>query len=192
MRIHNANPSNVARRLQALVKDYPPHPQYGIDYSQAVNCPIVTCAIFYGDETLLVHRGANVAEYPNTWATLGGFLLPQSPIGGALEEMQEEAGITPDDIADLYVLPMRVRLDPELRLNSAPPYKYKRRWYEFRCMAELSTRVTPIANWENREVAWLPFKQAMSLPLLPSARRTLRMWQRARQNGTWPTSLGVL
>lgn len=191
MQIFDANPPEITQRLQTLVKNYPTHDKYGIDYSDQINCPIVTCAVFYNGYTLLAHRGASVAEYPGMWAMIGGFLLPRPPADAVLEELNEEAGIQPSDVTRLYVAPMRVRLDRAMRLNDSPPYKYKRRWYEFRCMVELNAKTTPVTNWENRELKWMPVREALKLPLLPSNRTTLAMWQRARTKGVWPTGLSV-
>ncbi|HSW81526.1 MAG TPA: NUDIX domain-containing protein [Candidatus Saccharimonas sp.] len=173
-RIHNQNKATL-QWLRELTAEYPRHPVYGIDYSNAVDCAIVTCVVNYGGEVLLVHRGPNVLVYPDTWGLISGFMPLELPDRVILNELAEEVGIHAKDIATLTIAKRRLRLDPELR-NSAGDYS--RRWHEFRTFAVLHQEVTPITNWENREARWVPIDEALTLPLLPSARRTLLAWLR--------------
>lgn len=179
--LHDENdPAATTEWFQKLVGEYPRHELYGIDYSSAVDCPIVTCIVHYDGHVLLAKRSPEVIEYPNCWALIGGFMAGPSPFIAALTELQEEAGIHLPNIAEVRIARWRMRLDPTMKQDVEFSGPWRRRWFEFRVTVELREKVVPVRNEENSDLQWFRAADVPMLDMLPSSQRTLMAWSRAR------------
>ena len=174
--VTDRNDPGVEAWFNDLVAGYPPHDVYGIDFANAVDCPIVTVTAWHGDHVLLTKRSNEVIEYPGAWALIGGFMPKPSAAEVALEELVEEAGIGSDSVLSMHVARWRMRLDPAMRVDAEFSAPWRRRWFEFRVSVELREQVRPTGNWENERIAWMTVEEALALPMLPSSQRTLRAW----------------
>lgn len=59
---------------------------------------VVTVFLRHQGEVLLVRRSENVSSYPGKWAAIAGHLETEDPIETALQEIEEEAGLSEDTV----------------------------------------------------------------------------------------------
>jgi len=105
--------------------------------------PVVTVFLRHRGEVLLFRRSENVGSYAGRWGTVTGHLDADSPTEAALDEINEETGLTERDVS-------LVRKGPSFEVVDDDRGT---RWIIHPFLFDAATRsVTP--NWETDEAEW--------------------------------------
>jgi len=115
---------------------------------------------------LLLQRASNCYQ-PHTWGLPAGKLEKgESPLTGAVRELQEESGITsnPHTLFDLGCVYVRL-----------PGFDYTTHWFHL----PLATKpVVTLTEQEHQAHRWVSFKEARELPLILGAEAVFQLYER--------------
>lgn len=129
------------------------------DYTNIRYAPTVNIVITYKGKIFCVKRSAEMRLYPNQWDWVCGFLDDSKSIEEKVyEELSEELGINPDDIASL------TRGEPWI--DEAP--QYKKTWLIVPVLAKVKTDQFKL-NWESQDSGWFTPKELEKLDLVPGS-----------------------
>lgn len=135
-----------------------------VDYTDIRYCPVVNCIVRYGNEILLQQRSPDMRLYPGYWSGVSGFLDTNEDIQEKIhEELSEEFGIKPKQVAEVKIGSVIVQEAPE----------YGKTWIVFPALTTLTEKVTPKKNWEVAKTQWLLPRSASELDLLPGFKTVL-------------------
>lgn len=116
--------------------------------------PVVTAFVCSGDRIALVKRSDRVRTYKGKWAGFSGY-IERIPLNQAWQELQEEAGISRDQV-HLRGIGIPLRVDDG-----------DNRWLAFPFLFELADGVEITADWEASEWAWHSPDDLGSLDAVP-------------------------
>jgi ADP-ribose pyrophosphatase YjhB (NUDIX family) len=125
--------------------------------------PVVTCFLLHrdpqaGDRVLILRRSDRVGTYRGRWAGVSGYLEAADPLDQAYTELQEEAGLSREDVELLAAgRPLAVD-DPALG----------RRWlvHPFLFLVRRPDRIA--TDWEHVDARWVPPDSLARWPTVPS------------------------
>lgn len=128
-----------------------------VDYTNIRYAPCIKVIPVYNGKILLAKRTEGRRLYPGYWDVINGFLDDQASIEEkATEELQEEAGIAPKDIASFTRGQMSVIEDPD----------YRKTWLIMPVLAEVKTSKFTL-DWEATEAVWCAPKEVAKKELIP-------------------------
>ena len=134
-----------------------------VDYTDIRYAPVINACIFNEGKLLLVQRSHGMRNYPGLWHCIGGFLDDKQSIEEkVVEELVEEAGITPDRILSMQ------RAAPVIREDEA----YGKTWITVPVRVEVTGREFTL-NWEAEDAKWIDPATAGDFELMPDFEEVL-------------------
>lgn len=140
---------------------------------------MVTCFLLRrgegGDEVLLLRRSQRVSTYRGRWAAVSGYLEVDSPLEQAQQEIEEEAGLSRQDVRLITAgEPLQV-VDESIGV----------RWTVHPFLFEVTVdRLKPVPlklDWEHVEWRWVPPQDVVRFETVPALAETLdRVYQPQR------------
>jgi isopentenyldiphosphate isomerase len=136
----------INQLLKKFSKNLPKFPDGRIDYTNSDKAVVLTCFVKFKDKILLLKRSKEVGTYPETWHTVAGYLDELKPIRvKVLEELQEEIGISKNDIA-------KIKIDDYFEFFDE---KAGKTWIVHPILAELKNEPKIKLDWEHTEYKWI-------------------------------------
>ncbi|MBI2138580.1 NUDIX domain-containing protein [Candidatus Woesearchaeota archaeon] len=138
------------KKFPALInhfsKTLPHFPDGRIDYSGAAKAPVVIVFVKCGKNILLLKRSGKVRAYRRKWQAVAGYLDEIKPLKQkALEELREEAGISPEQIKSW-------KFGTPYTFNDK---RYKKEWIVYPVLVELKKKPAIKIDWEHTEYRWI-------------------------------------
>jgi len=117
-----------------------------IDYSTFNIAPVITVFVKHEDKILLLKRSDKVRVYQGKWNTVAGYLDELKPIRKkVLEEIQEELGISKENIMSLHIGKYYKFADAEIGKT----------WLVNPVSVELKKKPDIKIDWEHTEYKWI-------------------------------------
>jgi len=113
--------------------------------SEVAETPVVTVFLRNRGDILLLHRSEDVGSYPHRWGTVAGHLEENGSYESALAEIQEETGLSEDEVS-------LVREGPSFPVVDSDRAT---RWIVHPFLFDAHSR-SVILNWETDEAEWAP------------------------------------
>jgi 8-oxo-dGTP diphosphatase len=128
---------------------------------------VVTCFLLRrsggGDEILLLRRSQRVGTYRGRWAGVSGYIEETDPLSQAYREIEEETGLTREDVQPL-------RTGEPLEVVDA---EAERRWTVHPFLFEVREPARVRADWEHSETRWIRPKDIFRYETVPQLAETL-------------------
>jgi 8-oxo-dGTP diphosphatase len=127
---------------------------------------VVTCFLLRrsgGDEILLLRRSQQVSTYRGRWAGVSGYIEETDPLSQAYREIEEETGLTREDVQLL-------RTGEPLEVVDA---EAERRWIVHPFLFEVREPARIRADWEHVETRWIRPKDIFHYETVPQLAETL-------------------
>ena len=128
---------------------------------------VVTCFLLRrsggDDEILLLRRSQQVGTYRGRWAGVSGYIEETDPLAQAYTEMEEEAGLTREDVQLL-------RTGEPLEVMDA---EADRRWIVHPFLFEVREPSRIRADWEHVETRWIRPEEVFQYETVPQLAETL-------------------
>jgi translation initiation factor 2B subunit (eIF-2B alpha/beta/delta family) len=105
---------------------------------------VVTVFLRHRGEVLLLRRSDEVGSYPGRWGAVAGHLGGDEPVDAALEEIEEEVGLTEHDV-------QLARAGPSFSVEDEDRGT---RWMVHPFLYDADTREVTL-NWETDEAEWV-------------------------------------
>ena len=122
---------------------------------------VVTCFLLRhtaaGDEVLLLRRSQQVGTYRGRWAGVSGYLEEADALAQAYREVEEEAGLTHEEVSLLRAGEPLVVLDAEA----------DRRWIVHPFLFEIEPNAEVRVDWEHTEARWVRPEEAFAFETVP-------------------------
>jgi len=122
---------------------------------------VVTCFLLRraaaGDEVLLLRRSQQVGTYRGRWAGVSGYLEEAAPLAQAYREVEEEAGLTREEVSLLRAGEPLVVLDAEA----------DRRWIVHPFLFEIGPNAEVRVDWEHTETRWVRPEEVFAFETVP-------------------------
>jgi ADP-ribose pyrophosphatase YjhB (NUDIX family) len=134
-----------------------------IDFTNIRWAPVINCVVKYQDKFLMVKRSKDV-NYPGTWDGVSGFLDDNKSLEEKVwEEMEEEIGVTKENIISIKVGQIFDKNDE----------KKKKTYVIHPILVEISTDQIKLC-WENEEYRWIDLDETKNFDLLPGYEQVLK------------------
>jgi 8-oxo-dGTP diphosphatase len=128
---------------------------------------VVTCFLLRrtgaGDEVLLLRRSQQVGTYRGRWAGVSGYLEEADPLAEAYREVEEEAGLTPEEVSLLRAGEPLVVVDAEAH----------RRWIVHPFLFEVRPNAEVLVDWEHTEARWVRPEEVFAFETVPQLSEAL-------------------
>ena len=128
---------------------------------------VVTCFLLRraaaGDEVLLLRRSQQVGTYRGRWAGVSGYLEEATPLAQAYREVEEEAGLTQEEVSLLRAGEPLVVLDAEA----------DRRWIVHPFLFEVRADAEVRVDWEHTEARWVRPEEVFGFEAVPQLAEVL-------------------
>ncbi|MGH7836060.1 MAG: NUDIX domain-containing protein [Candidatus Binatia bacterium] len=154
--------------VESLLREFaelPRRPDGRIDYSHSDKAPVVTCFVKYGDRILLLKRSDEVRAYRRKWCTVAGYIDEPKPVRAkALEELDEELGISEADVTSMVIGDAYEFVDPEARKT----------WIVHPVLVQVNRQPQIHLDWEHTELNWILPDEISSYETVPKLEESLR------------------
>ena len=128
---------------------------------------VVTCFLLRRapgcDEVLLLRRSQQVGTYRGRWAAVSGYLEEANPLAQAFREIEEEAGLAPDEVTLLRAGDSLVVVDTEA----------DRRWIVHPFLFEVRPDARVRVDWEHTEARWVQPEEVSAFETVPQLAEAL-------------------
>jgi 8-oxo-dGTP diphosphatase len=128
---------------------------------------VVTCFLLRraagGDEVLLLRRSQQVGTYRGRWAGVSGYLEEADPLAQAYREVEEEVGLTREEVALL-------RTGEPLEVVDA---EAGRRWIVHPFLFEVGPDAQVRVDWEHTEARWVRPEEIFAFDTVPQLAEAL-------------------
>ncbi len=136
----------ILTTIKEFANKLPKFPDGRINYSNSDTAPVITVFVKYQDKILLLKRSNEVRVYQGKWNTVAGYLdEPKSLREKAMEEIQEELGISEDNI-------LLFRVGESYKFTDA---KVSKTWIVYPVLIELKNKPDIKLDWEHTEYKWI-------------------------------------
>jgi len=125
--------------------------------------PVVTVFLRHRGEVLLLRRSEDVGSYPGRWGAVAGPVEHEAPVDSALEEIEEETGLSERAVA-------LVREGPSFSVEDE---ERGTRWIVHPFLFDASAREIDL-NWETDEAEWRPPTALLRRDTVPDLWRSYR------------------
>jgi isopentenyldiphosphate isomerase len=154
--------------IESLLREFaelPRRPDGRIDYSHSDKAPVVTCFVKCGDRIVLLKRSDKVRTYPGKWGTVAGHIdEPKSIRAKALEELDEELGISEADVTSMVIGGSYEFFDPEARKT----------WIVHPVLVQVSRQPEIRLDWEHTDSRWILPDEINNYEIVPKLEESLR------------------
>jgi 8-oxo-dGTP diphosphatase len=127
---------------------------------------VVTCFLLRrsgDDEILLLRRSQQVGTYRGRWAGVSGYIEETDPLTQAYMEIEQETGLTREDVQLL-------RTGEPLEVVDA---EAERRWIVHPFLFEVREPARVRTDWEHSETRWIRPKEISHYETVPQLAETL-------------------
>jgi 8-oxo-dGTP diphosphatase len=127
---------------------------------------VVTCFLLRrggDDEILLLRRSQKVGTYGGRWAGVSGYIEETDPLTQAYVEIEQETGLTREDVQLL-------RTGEPLEVVDA---EAERRWIVHPFLFEVREPGKIRADWEHSETRWIRPREIFDYETVPQLAKTL-------------------
>jgi 8-oxo-dGTP diphosphatase len=128
---------------------------------------VVTCFLLRrsggGEQILLLRRSQQVGTYRGRWAGVSGYIEEADPLTQAYTEIEEETGLTGEDVKLLQSGEPLDVVDAEA----------ERRWIVHPFLFEVGEHVEIRADWEHVEARWIRPQEIFRYETVPQLAETL-------------------
>jgi 8-oxo-dGTP diphosphatase len=127
---------------------------------------VVTCFLLRrsgDDEILLLRRSQQVSTYRGRWAGVSGYVEEADPLSQAYTEIEEETGLTREDVQLL-------RTGEPLEVVDA---EADRRWIVHPFLFEVREPARVRTDWEHVETRWIRPREIFHYETVPQLAETL-------------------
>ncbi|HBG81485.1 TPA: hypothetical protein DDW69_01450 [candidate division CPR2 bacterium] len=136
----------------------PKFPDGRINYSGTNRAPVINALVKYRDEILILKRSDKVANYKGKWNSIGGFLDEAKPLKQkVLEEVNEELGITEDEIEEARLFESYVFYDESI----------DKTWISFPALIELKVKPEIKLDQEHTDYKWIKPEDLKKYEFIP-------------------------
>ena len=158
----------IFEKLNELYNRLPKLPDGRINYKKSDVALVVTVFVKRGDKILLLKRSDKVGTYKGKWNAVAGYIDEFKSIKEKiLEELEEEIGISENDISSIKI---------------GQPYEFvdekiNKKWIVVPALVELADDVSIKLNWEHVEYRWVKREEIKSYDVVPNLEESLnRVW----------------
>lgn len=142
--------TEIQEKLTQMAAQYPAFPDGRINYTGATEACAVVVFVRCKDKILLMKRSDQVQWYKGKWDVIAGYYDEfVEPEVKALEELREEGGILPEDIASMKVGKMFTKKDAVLGTT----------WDDVPVLVELKSQKEIVLDFEHTEYVWVSFDE---------------------------------
>ncbi len=126
---------------------------------------IVTCFLEYRDKILILKRSNSVSTYQGKWAGISGYIdnPSNSPTEQAYKEIQEETGLTTDDITLV-----KQGIPFEIIDNTI-----KKKWIVHPYLFHVKSKKKISIDWEHLEIKWISPEEICLYHTVPNLKKSL-------------------
>ncbi len=154
----------ISKTIRRFARSLPRDPDGKIDYSDSHVALSVTVFIKYRGKILLLKRSDKVRTYQGKWCPVTGYLEELKPIRKkALEEVQEETGISRSSISSIHIGKPYEFKDPKLGVT----------WIDHPVLLELKNKPDIELDWEHTEYRWIKPEELNNFDTVPELDKTL-------------------
>lgn len=154
----------ILNTIEEFAEKLPKFPDGRIDYSNSNAAPVITVFIKHKDKILLLKRSGKVSTYQRKWNTVAGYLDELKPIKEKiLEEIQEELGISEDNILSIHIGETYKFTDAEANKT----------WIVHPVLVELKIKPEIKLDWEHTEYKWIKPEELKEFDTVPKLDRSL-------------------
>lgn len=152
-------------RLEELKKGHPTFPDGRTDYSNAEKAPVTTVVLGCDGKILILKRSSEVTGYKDTWNFVSGYLDEDKEVKKkAVEEVQEETGVSKENISEI---------------RKGEPYEFtdeelERTWIVFPVALELEEKPEVKLDWEHTDFKWIKPSRLSEFDTVPKLEKTFR------------------
>ena len=154
--------------ILATLKEFehlPHFPDGRIDYSHADKAPVLTCFVAYQGKILLLKRSCKVRAYQGKWCAVAGYLDEAKPLQAkALQELKEELGIKPENIASFALGAAYEFHDAQLNKT----------WLIHPMLAVLKQPIQVDIDWEHADFEWIAPARLAEYDTVPMLAESLK------------------
>lgn len=134
----------VPEIVKKCFEEFPHFSDGRVDYSKAGKAPTIITFLRYSDEVLLLKRSDEVGTYRNKWSVVAGYLDELKPVKEkALEEVEEETGISEDSVSS-------IEIGECFEFNDG-----EKIWIPHPVLIELEEKPEVELDWEHTEYKWV-------------------------------------
>ena len=157
--------SNFNPLLSLFHETFPKFDDGRINYSFARICCCISCFVVCNDKVLLIQRSDKVGDFHFHWGPVTGYLDSfDDPVSKALEELQEEIGLSSDIISDIS------SVDPVILNNDS----FTKKWVIYPVVVSVDNIPKISLNWESTDHRWVSLDDVSEFNLLPGTFDVLR------------------
>ncbi len=117
------------------------------------------------DEILILRRSERVGSYQGRWAGVSGYLEDDEPLARALVEIEEETGLSADEVR-------LVRTGEPLPVDDR---ERGLRWLVYPFLFDVAAERPLTLDWENTEARWVAPQDITDYETVPLLREALEL-----------------
>ena len=159
------NEQKIIEKKKKFNESLPKFPDGRIDYSNSDIAPVITVFVKHKDKILILKRSNKVRAYQGKWNTVAGYLDELKPIRDKiLEEMQEELGISEDNILSIHI--GEIYKFTDVGINKT--------WITHPVLVELKNIPKIKINWEHTEYKWIKPEELTNFDIVLNLEENLK------------------
>lgn len=154
----------IMNTIKEFSKKLPKFSDGRINYSNSDIAPVIIVFIKDKDKILLLKRSNKVRTYQGRWNTVAGYLDELKSIRGKiLQEIQEETGISENNISSIHIGKLHKFKDKEIN----------KIWLVYSVLVELKNRPNIKLDWEHTEHKWIKPEELENFDTVPKLDKSL-------------------
>lgn len=151
------DPDSIPEIVKKLSKTEKKFSDGRINYSNEMNCAVLTIFVMYKGKLLLMKRSNKVGTYKGKWMTVAGYYDEPVPIRKKVEEeLREETSVT------VY---SKMTAFDELKIEDV---KINKVWFIYNVLVEIDYEPEIILDWEHTEYQWIEPGRLEEYDIIPS------------------------
>jgi 8-oxo-dGTP pyrophosphatase MutT (NUDIX family) len=157
------NPDSIPNIVKEFSKTKKKFPDGRIDYTNEIECAVITIFVIYDGKLLLMKRSNKVGTYKGKWMAVAGYYDEPVAIRTKVEEeLREEIGVV--NYKKIETFDSLLIEDKEINKN----------WIVFNALVELNTMPEIVLDWEHTEYVWINPKELVNYDVTPSLLQSFR------------------
>ena len=157
----------VAETLKRLAEKLPRFEDGRINYHDANEAAVLTCLVKFKDKILILKRSDKVWTYKGKWNSVAGYMDEFKPLRQkALEELNEELGISKEQISNL-------KLGKPFEFFDE---KIKKKWIVHPVLSELKQKPEIKLDFEHTDFKWISPEEIKNYDVVPNLLQSMRQF----------------